>query len=152
MPASRNRQLTPEEEIRYLLEIYDNSRDKTLNHVLENFTILQGRAQMLISLITICLTVTGFSGPTIAASSHFSRYTMIMGLIFVLVSAIVTLLGPLQLRWATQWRCEDIQQSLANLIRRRNQRTRRYHAAFLLLIIGLSGYCASVVGYMLQLP
>jgi len=145
-----NRRLTPPEELAYIREIYGPENEKALERVLKSYDILQARSQMLVSLIAICLTVTGFSGPAIARASTFCRYSIVIGLLLVLISAVFTLAGPLQLRWATQWRADTIENSLINLIRRRNQRTARYHLSFLLLSLGLSAYGASVIAYLLQ--
>ena len=46
---------------------------------------------------------------------------------------------------------ETIRESLIHLIVRRNERTTKYHLASTCLIIGLSGYVGSVLGYLLQL-
>ena len=60
------------------------------------------------------------------------------------------LIGPLQLRWGTR-RCADtIHDSLVLLIDRRNSRTSKYHLASAFLVIGLTGYVGSVIGYLFQ--
>ena len=142
---------TAAEEVAYLLEIHgEDNYSKVFDVVVKQFDVLQNRAQLLLGLITITLTITGFSGPRIAASSLFSKVSITYGLVFVLVSAVLILMGPLQLRWGTS-RCADtIPESLAHLIDRRNQRTRNYHWASALLVMGLSGYVGSVIGYLLQ--
>jgi hypothetical protein len=142
---------TPDQELVYLLEIHgEGNYSKVFDVVVKQFDVLQSRAQLLLGLITICLTITGFSGPKIAASSVFSRVCIAYGLVFVLVAAVLILMGPLQLRWGTG-RCADtINDSLVHLLERRNERTRKYHWASALLVLGLSGYVGSVVGYLLQ--
>ncbi|MBU0679273.1 MAG: hypothetical protein KJ626_14320 [Verrucomicrobia bacterium] len=140
--------LTPEEELEYLKRIHGDDNSKLFSLMFECFSVLQNRAQMLLSLIIICLTITGFSGPKIAQSSSFSRLTLGYGLIFVLFSALILLMGPLQLRWGTRYRTGSIDDSLVALIRRRNSRTMKYYIAGLLLMIGFSGYVGSVIGYL----
>ena len=68
----------------------------------------------------------------------------------MLASALIILVGPLQIRWATEERAEDLNQALTRLIERRNQRTRRYHLATFCLIVGLSGYVAALLAFLLQ--
>lgn len=148
---SENRKLTPAEELAYLREIYGGSDEKILAWVTGAYDVLQSRAQLLLSLVAVVLTITGFSGPTIAASGRLSMICIAYGLTFVLVSSVLILAGPLQLRWATQWRAGTIDESLERLIRRRNARTRKYHGALVLLVIGLTGYVGSVIGYLLRL-
>lgn len=144
--------LTPDEELRYLLELHGTENyPKILEVLVKQFDVLQNRAQLLLGLITICLTITGFSGPQIARSSLFAKVSIGYGLTFVLVSALLIVMGPLQLRWGTQRRAQSIQDSLVHLIMRRNARTRKYHGAAIFLILGLTGYVGSVIGYLLQL-
>lgn len=144
--------LTPEEELQYLYEIHGEGEHAKLFEILiRSFDVLQNRAQLLLSLITICLTITGFSGPDIAASSYASKISIAFGLGFVLMSALVLFMGPLQLRWGTRRKADTIGASLIALIQRRNQRTAWYHLAVVLLVIGLTGYVGSVLGYLFKL-
>jgi hypothetical protein len=142
---------TPEQELRYLLEIHGaDNYSKVFDVLVKQFDVLQARAQLLLGLITICLAITGFSGPQIAASSAFSKFCIVCGLAFVLVAAVLILMGPLQLRWGTH-RCADtIHGSIVHLLDRRNERTKKYHLASIFLILGLTGYVGSVLGYLFQ--
>ena len=146
------RRLTPEEEFQFLRQIYGQTDfDRILALVISQYDVLQARSQTLLSLVAICLTIAGFSGPTIAASSPYAKWEVGLGLALVILAAFITLLGPLQLRWATQWRAATIEESIINLLRRRNSRTVKYHVALTFLIIGISGYVSGTVGYMLRL-
>jgi len=148
---SRNRKLSPAEELAYLREIYGNSPEKILAWITGAYDILQARSSLLLSLVAVVLTITGFSGPTIAASGTFSKICIGYGLSFVLIASILILAGPLQLRWATQWKGDTLDDSLINLIRRRNARTRKYHIAVGFLVMGLLGYVGSVIGFLFRL-
>lgn len=145
-----NRKLTPAEELDYLKEIYGGNREKILRSITKAYDILQQRTSLLLSLVAVVLTITGFSGPKIAASGHLSRLCIGYGLAFVLAAALTAFAGPLQLRWSTQWRGDSPDESLINLIRRRNVRTLKYHVAFGLLGVGLLGYIGSVIAYLFQ--
>ncbi len=150
MKTARIEKLTPIQELKYLRDIYGvDQNDKLYTHLADSFKVLQTRSQLLLSLVTICLTITGFSGPKIASSGLVSRYAIVFGLGFVLFSALVLLLGPLQLRWCTQNRAGTIDESLAMLIGQRNSRTTKYHIASTCLIIGLTGYVISVIYFLL---
>ncbi|HMP76157.1 MAG TPA: hypothetical protein PKE12_07675 [Kiritimatiellia bacterium] len=146
-----NRKLAPAEELDYLKELYGDNREKILVWVTNAYDVLQQRSAMLLSLVAVVLTITGFSGPTIAASGPISRFCIGYGLFFVLCSALMILAGPLQLRWATQWRGASVDESLINLILRRNARTLKYHIAFALLCIGLTGYVGSLIAFLFRL-
>ncbi|MEN8173967.1 MAG: hypothetical protein ABFS03_13935 [Chloroflexota bacterium] len=150
MLFSKTDKLSPTEELNQLKVIYgENQIDKLYSVLTDSFNVLQNRAQMLLSLITITLTITGFSGPQIAKSSVTARISIAIGLGFVLLSALILMAGPLRLSWCTRLRSSDIDQSLIKLIDQRNLRTRRYHAASVSLVVGLIGYVTSVIGFLI---
>jgi hypothetical protein len=141
---------TPADELNHINSIYGkDSVDRIYKLLTETFNVLQSRSQMLLSLITITLTISGFSGPQIAQSSLLSRFSITFGLFFVLLSALILMTGPLQLKWSTQIKTPDVQQSLITLIEVRNFRTKRYHLAAVCLIIGLIGYVTSLAGFLI---
>lgn len=147
-PITKN--LTPPQELEHLKNIYgENHHDRLYGILTDSFNVLQNRAQMLLSLITITLTITGFSGPSIAASGLLARISIAFGLVLVLLSALILISGPLRLNWCTNWKSETIDLSLIHLIEQRNFRTRRYHLASVTLVIGLIGYVSSVVTFLL---
>ncbi len=147
----RLRMLAPSEELAYLKEIHGDDKSRLFSVLIGHFEVLQSRAQMLLSLIAICLTITGFSGPQIAQSGAAAQTLLGVGLSFVLSAALLLVMGPLQLRWGTQRRAESVDESLVALIERRNSRTKRYHIASVVLVIGLSGYMGSLLTFMMGL-
>jgi hypothetical protein len=143
--------LTPAEELEFLKEIHGEAEPARLFAVLRDaFSLLQTRAQMLLGLAAICLTITGFSGPRMAASNRWSRFFIGFGLLFVLFSVIALVTGPLRLRWMTAWKAEDMDRTLLLHLRQRNLRTGFYRMAMVLLLIGLTGYLISLVFYLLS--
>lgn len=142
------KKLTPEEEVEFLKEIHGRDYSKLFGIIRETFTLLQTRSQMLLGLATICLTITGFSGPRMAQSNPFSRFFIGFGLAFVLASIIAVVIGPLQLRWMTEWRADTLEATLVENIKRRGFKTRLYRIATALLLIGLTGYLLSLVFYL----
>lgn len=144
------KKLSCEKELDLLLGLYEN-QNKVLDDLRDSFNTLQTRAQLLLGLITICLTITGFSGPRIAESGNLSKVSLILGLCFVLISAIMLILGPLRLQWVTQHWGESNRQSYLDLLMRRNNRTKKYEIASILLLVGLSFYVASVVLFLFSL-
>lgn len=146
------RKLEPREELSYLQEIYGHGQnEKILGFLTDTYNTLQARAQTLLSLVTIILTIAGFSGPAIAASGRVGQLGVSIGVMLVVVSAITTLGGVLQLRWTTQQREDTVENSFVALLERRNRRTRYYHAAFILLVAGLGVYVAGLVSYVFKL-
>jgi len=143
--------LTPDQELDFLKQIYGSDRsDKLIEILTDSFNVLQNRAQMLLSLITITLTITGFSGPRIAESSLVARISIAFGLAFVLISALILMAGPVRINWCTRSKSVDIDQTLVKLIVQRNTRTNRYHLASITLVIGLIGYVSSVISFLIS--
>lgn len=143
------RKLTPKEELEFLKEIHGaNDYSKLFGVLKDSFALLQTRAQMLLGLATICLTITGFSGPRMAQSNVYSRFFIGFGLSFVLFSVMALVTGPLRLRWMTAWKAEDVEQTIILHLRQRNLRTKFYRVAMILLLVGLTGYLLSLVFYL----
>jgi hypothetical protein len=144
------KRLDPKEELEHLKSIYGAENTRELYSLLRDaFATLQSRSHVLLSLVTICLTITGFSGPSIAASGIVSKVAMVVGLCFVLSAAGCLLVGSFDLQWITRYRGEGVDDTLVHLLERRNRRTRIYRFATLMLVSGLSSYVTSVVVYML---
>jgi hypothetical protein len=122
-----------------------------LQRVIHAYDVLRSRSSLLLSLITICLTVTGFSGPRTAAAGTIPKFGLCIGMIGVFAAAACLVAGPFQLRWATRRRYTDLDASLVQLIHVRNHRTRLYQTAAILLVIGLFACLLAVVVFMLSL-
>ena len=147
--AAHPEQLEPHEELEHLKAIHGaNNADKLYTLMSDSLHILQVRAGMLLSLITITLTITGFSGPQTAKSSLVARVSIVLGLALVLLSALILMSGPLQLNWYSRLRSNNVDQSIIKLIEVRNFRTRRYHIASTVLIIGLTAYVTSLISFL----
>lgn len=145
------KELNPAEELKHLKLIYgEESPAGVYSSLISSFAIIQTRGQILLSLATICLTITGFSGPKIAESNLISRYSIALGLAFVLVSIVVVLSGPMRIKWLTQQYAENMDKTMEELIRRRNVKTKQYHQAMVLLGVGLSFYVMSVVSFLVK--
>ncbi len=143
------RKLTEIEEVKRLEQLYGPGNTRgLLENLRESFTVLQLRSQLLLSLIVVCLTITGFSGPRIAETGGLARIALFSGVLAVLVSALILVAGPLRIRWVTQWVSDDPADTLRLLIRRRNRRTYLYHSAAICLLIGLTGYVVSLAAYL----
>ncbi|MEN9840497.1 MAG: hypothetical protein RL376_297 [Verrucomicrobiota bacterium] len=139
------------EEARHVLAL-GGSLAGALNLLVQQFNVLQTRAQLLLTVATLALTITGFSGPRIAAAGAFQRYAMAGGLTFVLASMLLIIGGSLRIRWVTQFRApegEDPTKLLAQILCYRDRKTRLFFAELCLLLTGLAAYIAAVVAYFL---
>jgi hypothetical protein len=138
-------------ESRHLLAIAGDLRG-ALDMVTKQFNVLQTRAQLLLTVATLALTITGFSGPRIAAAGYFQRYAMAAGLVFVLASMLIILGGSLRIKWVTQFRAPpggDDAALLAQIVCHRDRKTRLFFVELCLLLAGLTLYVAAVVAYFL---
>ena len=138
-----------ETEARNLLRLHGSFLEcqRLITH---QFDVIQSRTQALMGLATLTLTITGFSGPRIAASNPVSRWTMIAGLALVLVSVVAALTGTFRIRWLTQIQGDDDADALARMIGYRDAKTAQYRRAMAALAVGLVCYITSVIAYMLS--
>jgi hypothetical protein len=141
--------LTPSEEARQMLKDHQDNYPASLKVITEQFTKLQHRSQILLTMATIALTVTGFSGSKIAATGMTPRLLIVTGLAFVLSGIIVLLAQTLTLKWATQIRLSSDEQTLEAILIHRNKKTHTYSIALLLVVIGLALHVSSVGFYLL---
>lgn len=140
------------DEARHLLVVGGGLRG-ALELLMTQFAVLQTRAQLLLTVSTLALTITGFSGPRIAQTGAFSRLSMAGGLVFVLASMLLILGGSLRIRWVTQFRTPeggDDAELVAQIVCHRDRKTRLFFVELCLLVTGLAAYVAAVVVYFLN--
>jgi hypothetical protein len=142
--------VSPEAEAKQLLTVQGAGGLQGATAVLmQQFNVLQTRAQMMLTITTLTLTITGFSGPKIAASGMFAKGAMVAGILSTLASTLLILGGSLRIRWVTQFQGEDDLDLVTRVVRYRNSKTKLFFTEICLLVIGLSFYVASVVAYFL---
>ena len=134
-------------EARRLLELHRGDAARTYDVVRQQFLVLQQRGQLLLTLATITLTITGFSGPAMARSGTFARVAMSIGLALVL-SAVLVLLGGLRVKWLSQFEAGSAEATLAEAIAYRDRKTAHFQAEIALLAAGLASYVAAVIAYL----
>jgi hypothetical protein len=150
----RRAKLSAEEEAARLYGMYSGTDRlaRCIEFLRHHFDVIQARSQLLLTLATIALTITGFSGPKIAETGAFSRAAMVVGIAFVLAAIVLLLLGGLRIRWTTQLMEDDPEKTLVRIIRYRNRKTQFYFWELALLVVGLTSYVASVASYLLAAP
>ena len=139
------------EEARHLLVI-GAGLDGALRLLMAQFSVLQTRSQLLLTVATLALTITGFSGPRIAAAGDFQRFALAGGLALVLGSMLLILGGSLRIRWVTQFRRPeggDDAALVAQIVCYRDRKTRLFFTEVCLLLAGLTTYVAAIIGYFL---
>ena len=152
MKKKEDKNFTPRNEMDFLRDVLKDSFYSQVYSMLKaDFQAIYTHSQGIMGLATICLTITGFSGPRIAASSVFSRFSIAIGLIFVILSVFFLLLGPIYPKWMSDRRGLKLQQAFSIYFLRRDSRTSKYRISLVTLVVGLSFYVASVIGYLLSL-
>ncbi|MBS2011788.1 MAG: hypothetical protein JST00_02645 [Deltaproteobacteria bacterium] len=144
MSQGARRASTPEEEADHLIALYEGNAAKILDILHGQLTNLTGRAQMLLQLAGLTITVTGFSGASIARSGKLAAVLVVSGLVTVLVAASLSMGGILRIRWMTQLAPTTLRDTVIRAIEMRDSKTRVFGRSLALLIVGLALYIGSV--------
>jgi hypothetical protein len=140
------------EEAKRLLGWFDHDIARVHEVVARQLNVLQTRSQLLLSVATVALTITGFSGPRIIAVHFAARWSLALGLFFILLSIMAVLRGTLQVRWLSQIAIApdtEPQRIVEQWVLQRNQKNAFYHWQMLLLVVGMMGYVAALIFYLL---
>ena len=151
-PKPENPVAVHHDEARHLLALGEGLNG-ALKLLMTQFNVLQTRSQVLLTVSTLALTITGFSGPRIAQSGALPRYLMAGGLVFVLASMLLILGGSLRIRWVTQFRAPaggGDEALVAQIVCHRDRKTRLFFLELCLLLTGLAAYVAAIVIYFLS--
>lgn len=131
-------------EAQSILDLCEGDRLKAFQMVQGQLGTLVMRLQAILGLSSIVITVTGFSGRTVAQTSAVAKVTVVAGLLLVLVAAAVGMGGVLRLRWSTQELGGSALDSIARVIRIRDRKERFMTTALVLFVIGFAMYCFAV--------
>lgn len=145
MPDVRER-----EEVRRIIRFANGDYARAFDVVEKQMSVLVLRTQVLLSLAGIVVTVTGFSGRTIAQTSELARVLIATGIVVVLSSAAVAIGGVLRLRWLTQELCDELEETLSRMVALRDSKTRFLTAALALFVVGFSCYVVAIALMLLS--
>ena len=137
------------DEAKEILELAGGDRLRAFDLVEKQLAVLVLRTQVMLSLSGIVITVTGFSGRNIAATSELARMTVVGGLFLVLAAAAVAVVGVLRLRWLTQELGGETPVMLERLLAIRDRKSRFLTTALALFVVGFSLYCFAVAQLLL---
>lgn len=136
--------MTPENEARRILNLCKGDMLQALAILERQLAVLQTRAQIMMSLAGVVVTVTGFSGRLIAGHDRVAQISIVLGVAFVLLSAVWMYVHVMGIRWVTQGLDEDPQVALESVIVRRNKKTVAYQRGGILLCVGFVLYCIAL--------
>ncbi len=143
-PVVVRRAANPGEEADHLLGLYGGDAPKVMALLEQQLSSLANRAQMLLQLAGLTITVTGFSGASIARSGRLAAILVVSGLVVVLVGASLSMGGILRIRWTTQLAPCPPREAIVEVIALRDKKTRAFSRSLVLLIVGLALYIGSV--------
>jgi hypothetical protein len=106
--------------------------------------VLHTRAQVLMTLSGVVVTVTGFSGRIIAGTSVSAKFSIIIGLLVVLSSAIWTWNKVMSIKWVTSDLEGEPVDILSRIIERRTAKTKAYKLGGVILCCGFLIYSIAV--------
>ncbi len=132
------------DEVQRIINLAKGEAAGAFEIVEKQLAVLVMRTQVLLSLSGIVITVTGFSGRTIAETSVLARGLVATGILVVLASAAVAIGGVLRLRWLTQDVTDDLAASLTKMLAERDSKARFLTAALVLFVLGFGCYCIAI--------
>ncbi|MFT3711731.1 MAG: hypothetical protein QM817_29180 [Archangium sp.] len=132
------------DEVKRILKLTQGDAVKAYELVQEQLSVLVLRTQVMLSLSGIVITVTGFSGRSIAQTSELARVLVSAGILIVLCAAAVAIGGVLRLRWLTQELEDDIEQTLVRMLSIRDAKSKFLSAALVLFVVGFACYCIAI--------
>jgi hypothetical protein len=136
--------MTPDEEAARITALVREDAARAVSIVEAQLNVLHVRAQVLLSLAGVVITVTGFSGRLIAGTSEVAQGFLVSGLAVVLASAVWVFTRVMHIHWVTLDLTDDFTRSLEIMIQRRNRKTRAYALGGIILCAGLVLYCVSI--------
>lgn len=116
----------------------------------EQLTTLHQRAQSLIGLASVVITVTGFSGRIIADTNLLAQSLIVLALIFVGLGAAFTLMRVMPIRWVTSYLHLPPREWLLVALRRRTRKSQALRVAGMLMVIGMLLYLAAIAMMLLN--
>ena len=132
------------QEVTRILSLAKGDAQKAYSLVESQLSVLVLRTQVMLSLSGIVITVTGFSGRTIAQTSETARLLVAAGIVVVLCAAAIAIMGVLRLRWLTQELSDDIEETLTRMLAIRDNKSRYLSAALGTFVVGFACYCVAI--------
>ena len=140
-------------EAEHILRLCLNDHLRAFELLERQLNVLVLRSQVMLSLSGIVITVTGFSGRAIASTSPLAQLCIAGGILIVLCSAAVAILGVLRLRWLTQELDDEPIVTLLRGLEVRDRKAKSLRAASVLFVLGFALYCVAIAQHLLaRLP
>src|SRR5438477_2180683 len=131
-------------EAEHVLQLCLNDHLRAYELVERQIGVLVVRAQVMLSLGGIVITVTGFSGRAIAETSELARICVALGILVVLAAAVVAIAGVLKLKWLSEEIDAEPIVTLLRILELRDRKSRNLRWALSLFVVVLALYCAAI--------
>lgn len=139
------------EEVQNLLKLFNNDLLKAIEYIERQLNTLYTRAQVLLSLAGVAVTVTGFSGRIIASTNLASQLFIIGGLAVIICSVIYIFTTVMSIKWVSSIMDPlNPVQTVLLLLERRNVKTKAYTRGGRILCLGLILYAVAVAIMLLN--
>ena len=139
-----------DDEARRIVDLVGGDHRAAFGIVEGQLAVLVLRAQVLLSLSGIVITVTGFSGRAIAQTGDLARVLISAGILIVLAAALTAIGGVLKLRWLTQDIADDPLTTVTRALALRDAKSRSLGVAMILFGIGFACYCAAIAQLLMH--
>ena len=139
-----------QQEAKEILALHQGNRLGALALVQEQLNTIYARSQVLVSLASVILTVTGFSGRLIAGTSAWAQGFLIAGLVIVLTSAVFIFLRIMTIRWLTKDLGLPLEKHIVSALTTRDRKTKAVREGGMILFLGLSLYLVAVTIMLLN--
>lgn len=140
------------DEVKRIMALTKGDPQKAYELVQSQLSVLVLRTQVMLSLSGIVITVTGFSGRTIAQTSEVARVLVAAGILIVLVAAASAIVGVLRLRWLTQELTDDVEQTLTRMLDIRDAKSKYLSIALVTFVVGFACYCVAIALMLAATP
>lgn len=143
--------MSTQNEVKNLLSLVNNDLLKASESIEKQLNVLYTRAQVLLSLAGMAVTVTGFSGRIIADTNTASQIFIIAGLAVIISSVIYIFNAVMSIRWITaEINPSEPELTIQKLIERRDIKTKAYTLGGRILCLGLALYAVAVAIMLLN--
>ncbi len=132
------------EEAHRLARLFHDRPDQLLTLLSGQLAVLKQQAHALMGLCGLVVTVTGFSGAHMVRAGSTPALLMVLGIAWVLVASVLCLRAMAQVRWVTKELTEDLRETAAAVIARRDQQHAVLSWSAACVACGLACYLAAV--------
>jgi hypothetical protein len=135
--------MTEREEAIKILDLYGGDGARAFDLLDKNYSVLQTRGHILMSLCGVVVTVSGFSGRMIAGTHLSAQVLIVCGLAAVIFSAFWLFNKVMRIRWLSQCLDKELVSALEEGIRERNIKQRHYWFAGIVFCVGVALYAGA---------